>query len=279
MPFDSNRAWREATVSLAANREVLLAVAGVFFLLPGFASVIFLSDFQADLLTNLGNSAATERIMAGMTGPVVSFGIVSFLLQSLGYLALLALLTDRARPTVGQALGIAIRALPTVVGAALLFFAGYLGVVLVLVVFAAAASSATGPGAIAAMVGLLMIAGVVYAMVKMSLALPVIVIERVSNPVTALARSWRLTRGNSFRLFFFYLLLAVVYFVVVMVVGVATMGAAVLIAGQGKLATLVGGLVSAIVGAVASALLAAVLAAIHRQLAGASPDVLGSTFD
>ena len=279
MPFDSNRAWREATVSLAANREVLLAVAGVFFLLPGFASVIFLSDFQADLLTNLGNSAATERIMAGMTGPVVSFGIVSFLLQSLGYLALLALLTDRARPTVGQALGIAIRALPTVVGAALLFFAGYLGVVLVLVVFAAAASSATGPGAIAAMVGLLMIAGVIYAMVKMSLALPVIVIERVSNPVTALARSWRLTRGNSFRLFFFYLLLAVVYFVVVMVVGVATMGAAVLIAGQGKLATLVGGLVSAIVGAVASALLAAVLAAIHRQLAGASPDVLGSTFD
>lgn len=279
MPFDSNRAWREATVSLAANREVLLAVAGVFFLLPGFASVIFLSDFQADLLTNLGNSAATERIMAGMTGPVVGFGIVSFLLQSLGYLALLALLTDRARPTVGQALGIAIRALPTVVGAALLFFAGYLGVVLVLVMFAAAASSATGPGAIAAMVGLLMIAGVIYAMVKISLALPVIVIERVSNPVTALARSWRLTKGNSFRLFFFYLLLAVVYFVVVMVVGVATMGAAVLIAGQGKLATLVGGLVSAIVGAVASALLAAVLAAIHRQLAGASPDVLGSTFD
>ena len=40
--------------------------------------------------------------MAGMTGPVIGFGLVSFLLQSVGYLAMLALLTDRARPTVAR---------------------------------------------------------------------------------------------------------------------------------------------------------------------------------
>lgn len=279
MSFDSNRAWREATASVSANREVLLAVAGVFFVLPGFASVLFLSDFQADMLANLGNPAATDRIMAGMTGPVVGFGAVSFVLQSIGYLAMLALLTDRARPTVGQALGIAVRALPTVAGAALLFFAGTLGALLVLTMFSAALGSAASVGAIAGLVVVLLFAGLVYAMVKLSLVLPVIIIERVSNPVAALLRSWRLTKGNSFRLFFFYLLLTVVYFVILMVVGVATMGLAAVIAGQGKLTTLVGGLVSAIIGAVASALLIAVLAAIHRQLAGPSPEALGSTFD
>ena len=70
MKFDSNRAWREASASASANREVLLAVAGVFFLLPGLASVLFLSDFQADMMANFGNPAAAERIMKGMTGPV-----------------------------------------------------------------------------------------------------------------------------------------------------------------------------------------------------------------
>ncbi len=279
MQFDSNRAWREATASLAGNREVLVAVAGVFFLLPGFASAVFLSDFQADMIANFGNPEAAERIMAGMTGQVVGFGLISFVLQSLGYLAMLALLTDRARPTVGEALGIAIRALPTVVGAALLFFASYLGAVLVFVLLAAAVGSAGGLGALVALVVLLFVAAMVYVMVKFSLVLPVIVIERVSNPIAALARSWRLTKGNSLRLFFFYLLLAVVYFVVVMLVGVMAMGLAVLIAGQGKLATLIGGLVSGIIGAAAAVVLTAVLAAIHRQLAGPSPDVLGATFD
>ena len=64
MKFDSNRAWREASASASANREVLLAVAGVFFLLPGLASVLFLSDFQADMMANFGNPAAAERILA-----------------------------------------------------------------------------------------------------------------------------------------------------------------------------------------------------------------------
>ncbi len=279
MQFDSNRAWREASASVSANREVLLAVAGVFFLLPGFASVIFLSDFQADMLANFGDPKAAERIMEGMTGPVVGFGIISFALQAVGYLAMLALLTDRARPTVGEALGKAIKALPTAVGSALLFFAGYLVAVLVLVLFAAALGSVTGLGALVAVLVGALLAGVVYAMVKVSLVLPVIVIEQVTNPLTALTRSWRLTRGNSFRLFFFYLLLTVVYFVIVMILGVTAMGLATLIAGQGKVATLIGGLVSGVIGAVASAVLTAILAAIHRQLAGPSPEVLGSTFD
>ena len=279
MRFDSNSAWREATASVSANRDVLAAIAGVFFLLPGLASVIFLSDFQAELMANLSNPASIERVMDGMTGTVLAFSLATFVLQSVGYLALLALLTDKSRPTVGEALKLAIRALPTVLGAALLFFGGYMAGVLVLGVAGAGLAKVSGLAAIAVVAVFALIVGVVYAMIRFSLILPVVVIEQTFNPLAALQRSWRLTKDNSLRLFAFYMLLLIVYFVIIMVVTMITMALAVALLGQGKLAMLVGGVVSGIVGAAASVLLTAILAAIHRQLAGPSPDALGKTFD
>ena len=279
MKFDSNRAWREAVAAASANRDVLLALAGVFFLLPGLASVLFLSDFQADMMANFGNPAAAERIMKGMTGPVVGFGLVSFLFQSIGYLAMLGLLTDRTRPTVGQAIGAAIKALPSMIGAALLFFFGYMMAIVVLAALAGALSKVTGLGALVTILVVALIGGVVYAMIKLSLVLPVIVIDRVHNPLAALVRSWQLTRGNSLRLLAFYLLLGLAYLVIVMVVSMVSMALAALIAGQGKVSLLIGGAISGVVGAAASALFTAILAAIHRQLAGPSAEAIGATFD
>ena len=37
MRFDSNQAWKDAASAVSANRDVLLALAGVFFVLPSFA--------------------------------------------------------------------------------------------------------------------------------------------------------------------------------------------------------------------------------------------------
>ncbi|MEO6718393.1 MAG: glycerophosphoryl diester phosphodiesterase membrane domain-containing protein [Novosphingobium sp.] len=279
MKFDSNRAWREASAAVSANREVLLAVAGVFFLLPGLASVLFLSDFQADMMANFGNPAAAQRMMKGMTGPVVGFGLVSFVLQSIGYLAMLALLTDRTRPTVREAIGTAIKTLPSVIGAALLFFFGYMMAIVVVTLLAGTLRSVAGLGAVAAVLFVLLIGAVFYSAVKLSLVLPVIVIEKIHNPAAALARSWQLTRGNSLRLLAFYLLLALAYLVIIIVIGIVSMALTALLAGQGKVSMLIGGVISGVVGAAASALLTAILAAIHRQLAGPSPEAIGATFD
>ena len=41
MKFDSNGAWLDAMAAVRANRQVLLAVAGVFFLLPTLLSTVF----------------------------------------------------------------------------------------------------------------------------------------------------------------------------------------------------------------------------------------------
>lgn len=279
MRFDSNRAWQEALASVSANRVVLIPLAGVFFLLPGLASALFLSDVQESMLANLGNQAATEQLMQGALGRIMSIGLISFVLQIIGYMALLALLTDRGRPTVGEALMIALKALPTLIGTVLLFFVAYLLSIVVFGMFAAALGAVSGLGAIVVALFLLFFAAIVYSMVKLSLTLPVIVIDKELNPVAALLRSWRLTKGNSLRLFGFYLLLFVIYFVIILLVGELVMTVATLAAGKGVISLLIGGLVSGAIGAVASVLLTAILASVHRQLAGPSAEALGATFE
>lgn len=279
MNFDSSRAWRDAMALVQANREVLIAVAGVFFLLPGIASALFLTDYQNNLMANIGNSAAVRQLMEGNVGKVMSFGLISLLLQSVGHMAMLALLTDRTRPTVGQALGIAVRAFPTLAATILIVFAGYLLGALIYAVFAGVLGVATGIGMLTFVLILLLAGVMVYVMVKLSLTMPVIVIEKVLNPFAALTRSWRLTRGNSLRLFLFYLLLVLIYLVIATVFGGGIMLIATLAAGEGTLSLVVTALVSGLFGAMASLLITAILAAIHRQLAGPSAESLGATFD
>ena len=72
MRFDSNRAWQEAVASASANRVVLLPVAGVFFLLPGLASALFLSDVQESILANLGNQEGLAYLAPSMTSMSLS---------------------------------------------------------------------------------------------------------------------------------------------------------------------------------------------------------------
>ena len=277
--FDSSRAWRDAMALIQANREVLVAVAGVFFLLPGIASALFLTDYQNNLMANIGNSAAMRQLMEGNVGKVTSFGLISLLLQSLGHMAMLALLTDRSRPTVGQAMGIAVRAFPTLAATILIVFAGYLLGALIYAVFAGVLGVATGIGMLTFVLILLLAGVMVYVMVKLSLTMPVIVIEKVLNPFAALTRSWRLTRGNSLRLFMFYLLLALIYLVIATVFSGGIMLVTTLAAGEGTLSLVIAALVSGLFGAAGSLVVTAILAAIHRQLAGPSAESLGATFD
>ncbi len=276
MKFDSSRAWQEAVSAFQANREVLLTVAGVFFLLPGLVSAIFLSDIQENMLASLGNPAAVERAMQGQLGTVMGFGLVSFVLQTIGYLAMLALLTDRTRPTVAQAIAIAVSSLPTLIGAMLLLIVGYASATVAYVLLASLIGAATGLKALVAVLVVLLIVLVVGAMVRLSLLLPVIAIDKVLNPFTVLTRSWQLTRNNGLRLFVFYFLLFLIYLAVILVVGIGVMSVATLAAGTGMVSKFIGGLVSGLIGAVASAILTAILAAVHRQL-GAQPSA-GSSF-
>lgn len=282
MKFNGSLAWQEGIAAIGANRAVLIPVAGVFFLLPALASTWFMSDVQIAVMESLGDPEKARRVFETIGAGTWLTGLLSTLIQMTGFMALLALFRDNGRPTVGEAIGSALASLPALVAAIILSFIGFfLATTLVLGVVGLLAVAAPPLGFVLAM---LSTAVMIYIPVKLSLTMPVIVIERMSNPVTALARSWRLTKGNSLRLFGFYALLFIGYIVTSLVVisvlgallGISQFTAASLIPGSAALIAM--GLVSGLIGAAVSVLFSGILASIHRQLAGPSAGAIAETF-
>ena len=271
MRFDSNQAWQRAVTSVRASREVLWAVAGVFILLPSLAFSLLFPQPEPQ------TGASPEQMMAAMQAFYVEalpWFLPVALLQGVGTLALLALLTDRRRPTVGEAIRTGAFGLLSYIGAQLLLgmAIGLVGALLV------ALAAASGSAPVATVMVVLVGAGVIYVAVRTSLVAPVIVVEGVASPVAALRRSWALTEGQAGRIGLFFLLLFVVAAVLLLIVGGLFGVLAALVAGeQGGM--VLNALVSAALGAGFSLYFVAVLAAVHRQLAGADPGEAARTFE
>ncbi len=274
MKFDMGRAWSEGLRLLTANRDVVAIVAGVFFFLPYLALTLSMAGPTSELeaAEQLAPEAAFQQLMAAY-GDVWWLLAISVVMQGIGMLGLLALLTDHRRPTVGEALKFGAIALLPYIGAQILqslFVALILGVPIGLAMM-------TGANILIVAVVLAALIGFCYLFTKFSLLPPVIAIEGTLNPVAALKRSWQLTKGNSLRLFLFYALLVVatvvVFIVLSMIVGLvlAVVGGQVLIFGQG--------IVASALNAAWATLFLAILAGAHRQLAGTSTGRLSETFE
>lgn len=272
MKFDMGEAWREATAMIAANREVMLIVAGIFFFLPSLLQTIALPDMGA-MMFGISDPEQMEAALAGIFADYWWVFVLVLVLQLVGYLALLALLRDAAKPTVGEAIRAGFVGLLPAIGVTLIV-AIAAGIVVTLIVGAAAAS---GVAALAFIAVMIVLVGMIYLYVKISLYLPIIAIDKAHNPFTVLATSWRLTKGNSFRLFLFYLLIAIVYMVLSMVIGLVV--TALLVALGPEVGMVINGIVSGILGAALSIVFVAILASIHRQLAGPSDAAISETFE
>ena len=271
MKFDMNRAWREAAEMVTANREVLLIVAGLFFFLPGMAFALFVPTPAP--APNLPPEAAMQLVVKFYTDNAAWF-IVMAIIQTIGILTLLALLRDHAKPTVGEALRRGLSGLlPYLASQILVAFA--VAIVLSLVI---AIVSTTG---IAALMGIFLLIGLVamiYIMIKISLVPAVIAIERQSNPIAVLKRSWELTKGNSVRLALFFSLLMLVFGIIALVIG-GILGILVALLGEGTSGQIGQAVISGLIGTVATAFFVAILASIHRQLAGPSSETITQTFE
>jgi len=266
--LDMGRAWNEAVAMLSANRHVVLVVAGVFFLLPNLAMTLLAPQITTTTSTvrTPGPQPDPEQVMAQISAEMGAWFqevwwmfLLAALAQAVGTIGLFALLTDRARPTVGEALRFGVRALPTYMATQLIIVFGYLALIMTVLVVAQASP------AVAAIMGLMLTVGLVYAMVKLSLATPVIGIEREMNPVAALKRSWRLTKGNSLMIFGFVLLMLVAFLVISAVASLVFMGFALLGEELGMIVSAVG---NGVLTMCLVAVMVAALAAVHRQLSG-----------
>ena len=266
MKFDMSRAWSEAMALLRVNRQVVLVVAGVFFFLPYLAMLLLLPDFAASMGPAEARQPADFEAMMEQLNLVFAeiwwALLLAALIQGIGTLGLIALLTDRNRPTVGEALLIGAKCLLPYLGAQIIQTLAIFLIVLVPVAIGAAAGAAAG-----LLVGLMALVAVLYLFTKFSLTMPVIVAERVYNPIRALGRSWTLTKGNSVRLFLFYVLLFIALLVISMVIGILA-GVLALVAGEGG-SPIISGAINALLNMIIIVVFLAVLAAVHRQFAGA----------
>ncbi|WP_340587273.1 hypothetical protein [Erythrobacter alti] len=273
--LDMGKAWNEAVALLSANKDVVLIIAGVFFFLPNaIGNVALPPPAELEALAASGGEPDIEAIGAIFREYInnVWWAILLLsLIQAIGMLGLLALLTDQSRPTVGQALGFGTKAL----------IPYFLTQILSAVLIMAVAGLLIGLGALinpalAALMALIALVLVVYLMVKFSLSSAVIAIEKAFNPLRVLQRSWKLTKGNSLRLFGFYLLLLIVFIVISMVAGMVFAIFAIMGEQIGFFATAIGG---GLLSMALSAVMVAVFAALHRQLSGASSPAEIGTFD
>ena len=269
--FDSSRAWSEAATAVSANRDTLLALAGVFLVLPAFAMAVLIpppepqtgADMQA-ILATMGEYYRSNSLLL----------IVAALIHMIGSLAMLALITDQTRPTVGQAIKQGFANTPSVIAAQLLLGMAIGAMVLLPVALGGALKSPV-------ITGLSLIAAIglgVWAAVRLSLVSPAVVVDRLTNPLGALKRSWQLTEGNVLRLLAFFALLSIAFLVVIALAESAIRFGLTLLVGATS-AELGAALVTSIMSAVMTVYFIAVTAMAHRQLAGQAVPEVASTFN
>jgi len=282
MNFDMNRTWSQAVALVRANFQLLAIVAGVFVLLPTLAFYLL----NPDLLRALGDETKPQQVQAlleAMMPRLLLFGLIVFIVEMTGQSALVALVGHR-RPTVGQSIKTGARALPSVVGAIVLFIFGLwavafivslpLAIIGILITGGAGGAAALSSGLLGGVISIAILVVELYLMVRFMMTLPVIVLEHQFNPLKALARSWRLTAPSAWRILAFLILLGIAYLVIVLLlmlvigaIGLATGSTSA--SGQiGAGSQLVFAGITSLVGAAVAMLVAAILVSMHRQLAG-----------
>lgn len=259
-PFDSNRAWQDAVAMVKANRDLLLALAGVFVVLPAFAVAILLPPPVMAEGAEMRAFLATMGEYYRENAPAL---VAAGLLHLAGTLAMLALFTDASRPTVGQAISAAFKRMPTVIFAQIILGAAVGSMLLVPMILGEAMKS-PGLAVLGASAGV----GLgIWALVRLSLIAPVVIVEALANPVQALRRSWQVTEANALRLLFFFVLVFIAFFVLTAVIEGLVHALVLLIAGS-QAAMLVSALVATCVQAAMTVCFAAIGAASYWQLAG-----------
>lgn len=170
MKIDIGAACREALELWRRDRDVIVAVAGVFFFLPNFALALFLS--RGDGAAQPGDQQAmVEALQRYLVDNAHWLGLQA-VAELVGIAVLLALVLDPSRPTVREALVAAFRRLPILIVAMLLVSA-------------------------AKLVGLLLfVLPLLYVIGRAFLVLPVLVAEPQRRFGDAMQRAVSLTEGQ-----------------------------------------------------------------------------------
>ena len=257
----------------------LLGLWAAFF---GFQIILFLILGLA-----VGASAASsfasgnpEALGAGMIVTMIVFYLIYVLVYFAQSGALNTMASPLHRPTFGEAINAGARSAPTMLAVVVIFLVAYFLAALV-IGLVAAALAALGTAA-TVLVAVLIVPAAVYLICRLSLVGAVVPIERIGNPITAIKRTWSLTRSHALTIF---LVLLVCVVVAVLLFGAvfypfyssltasATSGEPPNFAGLGFF--FVGILVVSIL---FSILFSALFASMHAELAGSTGEDMSEVF-
>lgn len=258
--LDSSAAWASATRMVAANRDLLMAIAGVFYVLPGLAGAVFV---PSPAMTPEMSETQVLAVMQDYYASSLPTLLILSLFPMAGMLTMLVAMLDTARPTVAQAIRHSVRALPS-------YFAAQLLIALAILPLSMALASLLAlllPDRLAVSVALGLL---LYPIMRTMLVGPVVAGTGNRNPVAAIRESIRLTRGNAGRILFFIGLAAFVFLVVY---GLAMMfvGVVLVLMFKGEPQRLLGEGVAGVLLAIGYTYFVAMLAAMYNQLASDEP--------
>ncbi|MGN7159727.1 hypothetical protein [Sphingomonas sp. SAFR-052] len=135
MRIDIGAVVREALAIWRRDRDVILAVAGVFFFVPNLALSLLLTMDRAPVTVDAA-TVDDNALIATLQAQLIENApwlAMQALAELIGIAVLLTLLLDPARPTVGEALRSVVRRLPVLVAATLLVNAAKFGGLLLLI--------------------------------------------------------------------------------------------------------------------------------------------------
>jgi len=276
MKLDLNTVWSRGVELVSGNFSLLVVIAGVFLMLPTLAMYLLIPDMMT-----LANPAADPDIVAArmgeMLGPIMGYGLVAAIIQFAGYGALIALM-GKSRPTVGESIASGFKIVPSTLVVLIVFVLAYfIGGVIVILPFSILAGIAGSPTI--GLIGIIpVLLFVIWLMARLSMTMPVMVLEENLNPFTAMGRSIAITGASQWMIMLFWVVLMVTFTIISFLFN-GVFGLIAAIMGTGTIGLLIIGLANGVTALASGVLICALATAMHGQLSGPSVETIEETFD
>ena len=285
MQFDMSDTWQRAITLVQSNFQLLAVIAGVFLLLPTLIMYVAVPEL-ATMDTMIDTSGDDpEKLMAQLGevyGSIAPWALLSTIVSFAGYAAMVTLMGANG-VTVGDAIVRGFKAVPSLIAVLILFFISYLlaaFVVMIPIVLLATLLGMVSPvlaGVIGFFGGLAAVLVSLMLMARFSVTMPVMMLEGILNPITAMHRSWKLTGPRQWAILGFWALLFIVYTVLALILN-AIIGLFASLA-SGTTAGLIMGLFTGLLGVFVGMIVSGIAVALHEQLTGDAPTKISETFE
>lgn len=282
MSFNFSRAYADATRMVGERFGPLLGIWAIFFILTIAVTFAFGAS-MVPMFMNMAAAGQDPSALSSSAGGMVATVLLVYALIAVislaNFGAMVTMASPLHRPGFGDAIGAGFKATPS---AFVVLVVMVIGAFLLMLVIGLLGAALGGSGAGGLIVSLLTLAVFAYFFTKLSMIMPIMVIEGVRNPFTAMAQSWTQTNGNALMIFLAYFVcyLAFAAVVVLAVLGFGTSLQSSMATGEGPgtgmMIALFALYLIVVVGA--TMFIVALTAAIHAQLTGATTEGYSETF-